>query len=81
MKNFVAKGHTITVVAPEAVLSGQLVLVGAMAGVAACDAAAGASVELSVEGVFDLAKTPADSMTQGAVAKALIATGVIDSGG
>ena len=50
MKNFVAPGNTITAIAPEAVLSGQLVLVGAMAGVANSDAAAGAPVELSVEG-------------------------------
>ncbi len=81
MKNFVAPGNTITAIAPEAVVSGQLVLVGAMAGVANGDAALGAPVELSVEGVFDLAKTPGDAFTQGAVAKALIATGVIDSGG
>ena len=81
MKNFVAPGNTITAVAPEAVVSGQLVMVGAMTGVANADAAAGAPVELSVEGVFDLAKTVGDAMTQGAVAKALIGTGVIDGGG
>ena len=74
-------GNTITAIAPEAVISGQLVLVGAMAGVANGDAALGAPVELSVEGVFDLAKTPGDAMTQGGVAKVITATGVIDSGG
>ena len=73
MKNFVAPGNTITVVAPASgVLSGELILVGAIAGVANGDAVAGAPVELSVEGVFDLAKTPGDAFTQGGVAKAVI---------
>jgi predicted RecA/RadA family phage recombinase len=82
MKNFVAPGNMVTMIAPTGgVVSGQLALIGAVAGVVACDAAAGAPVELAVEGIFDLAKTPGDSMTAGAVAKALIATGVIDSGG
>ena len=76
--NFVAPGNTITVLAPEAVVSGQLVLAGAMAGVASSDAALGAPVELSVEGIFDLAKTVGDALTAGSVAKAVIAgTGVI----
>ena len=76
MKNFVAPGNTITAIAPAGgVLSGALVLVGAMAGVANADAAAGAPVELSVEGVFDLPKTPGDAFTQGGVAKVITATG------
>ncbi len=82
MKNFVAPGNTITVVAPASgVLSGELILVGAIAGVANGDAVAGAPVELSVEGTFDLAKTPGDAFTQGGVAKVITATGIIGAGG
>jgi len=69
--------YGLTVIAPAGgVTAGQLVIVGAIVGVAACDAAAGAQVEVSPEGVFDLAKTPADALAAGAVAKVTVTNGV-----
>jgi predicted RecA/RadA family phage recombinase len=65
MKNFVQNGDVITVIAPYAVTSGQGVQVGALFGVAAYDAAIGASVEIVPEGVFDITANTADTGTQG----------------
>jgi predicted RecA/RadA family phage recombinase len=78
MKNFLAEGRTITVTAPVAVLSGQLIAVGKINGVCGYDAASGAPVEVSVEGVFSLPKTPGDSITAGQAVRAN-ASGVIDA--
>jgi predicted RecA/RadA family phage recombinase len=47
-------------------LSGTLVLVGSIIGVAATDAANGAQVELTTQGVFNLPKITTDVVTQGA---------------
>ena len=69
MKNFVQPGGTLTVTAPANVVSGEIVVAGAVVGVAAYDALSGAPVEVSVEGVFSLAKEPADLLTHGMVAK------------
>ena len=74
MKNFVQPGDTLTVAAPANVVSGEIVVAGAVVGVAAYDALSGAPVEVSVEGVFSLPKEPADLLTHGAVAK-------LDAGG
>ncbi len=65
MKNFVQEGKTITVAAPATVASGQLVVVGSIVGVAAFDAASGAEVEITVEGVFELPKVATDVIVQG----------------
>ncbi|SDL37013.1 DUF2190 family protein [Paracoccus chinensis] len=65
MKNFIAVGNVITVVAPAAVTSGQGMLVGSMFGVAARDAASGAEVELNLTGVFDLPKAASQAWTVG----------------
>ncbi|TKV73302.1 DUF2190 family protein [Bradyrhizobium elkanii] len=57
MKNFVHDGEILTVTAPAGgVLSGDPVLIGAIFGVAAFSAAAGADVEIATEGVFTLPK-------------------------
>jgi predicted RecA/RadA family phage recombinase len=66
MKNFVQSGEVLTVTAPYAVTGGQGVLVGALFGVATCDAANGASVEIVPEGVFDITALTTDVGTQGA---------------
>lgn len=68
MKNFVNEGETVTLIAPYAVTSGGGLLVGALFGVAASDAANGASVEAKTEGVFDLTALSTDTATQGAKA-------------
>jgi len=66
MRNKVQKGRVITVSAPYAVTGGQGVLVGALFGVAAGDAANGAPVEIDREGVFDITAVTADTGNQGA---------------
>ena len=81
MRNFVEPGNTITVIAPAAVTSGQVVIVGSIAGVATNNADVGKELELSVEGVFDLGKVPADALAAGAIAKADPATGIVGTAG
>lgn len=66
MKNFVQEGKTLTLIAPGTVTSGSLVVVGAIIGVAAFDAASGAEVEVATEGVFTLPKVTTDVVTAGA---------------
>lgn len=66
MKNFIQPGDSLTLVAPYAVTSGQGVLVGAIFGVAAYDAALNAVIECQTEGVFDITKEPALAITAGA---------------
>ena len=57
MKNFVQPGqYGLTVTATANVTGGSIVVVGDIVGVAAWDATAGTPVEISPEGVFDLAK-------------------------
>lgn len=67
MKNFIQSGAIVTVAAPAAVSSGDLVLVGALFGVASTDAASGDPVEIATRGVFELPKTSAQAWTQGAL--------------
>lgn len=67
MRNFVQPGDTVTLTAPSGGLaSGAGCLIGALFGVAAADAAAGAEVELVTRGVFDLPKASGVSFTAGA---------------
>ena len=66
MKNFIAIGNVITVAAPAAVNSGDLVLVGSLFGVAAADAASGTDVQLNTGGVYDLPKAASQAWTVGA---------------
>lgn len=65
MKNYIQPGHTVTVTAPAAVSSGDLVNVGLLVGVAVHDAESGADVEIQTRGVFDLAKTSAQAWSVG----------------
>jgi predicted RecA/RadA family phage recombinase len=61
MKNFVQNGDMLTVAAPYTVIGGQGVLVGSLFGIAACDAANGANVEIATEGVFDITALTTDT--------------------
>jgi predicted RecA/RadA family phage recombinase len=61
MKNYVQAGDVIAVVAPYAVASGAGVLLGALFGVAAYDAANGATVDIKRKGVFDITALTADT--------------------
>lgn len=66
MKNYVQPGGTLTLTAPYAVTSGNGLLVGSIFGVAAGDAASGATVEAALTGVFDLTKIGSQAWTVGA---------------
>ena len=56
MNNFIQKGDSITVAAPDTIVSGQGVLIGSLFGVASTDAETGADVALATRGVFELPK-------------------------
>lgn len=59
MRNYIQPGKTLTLPAPAAVASGEVVVIGSIFGVASGDAASGADVDLAVEGVFELPKVSA----------------------
>lgn len=65
MKNYVQRGDTLTLPAPAAVLSGGVVIVGSIIGVANGDAANGAPMDLDVVGVFTLPKVSALAINAG----------------
>jgi predicted RecA/RadA family phage recombinase len=65
MKNYVQDGKVIEVAAPYALTSGQGALVGSLFGVAAGDAANGATVQLKTKGVFDITALTTDTGTVG----------------
>lgn len=67
MKNYVQPGNTLTLTAPAAVSSGDVVLVGAIIGVANGDAGNGDPVDLDTVGVFTLPKTAALAINAGDV--------------
>jgi len=79
VRNFVQPGqYGLTVTAPAAgVTSGELVIIKALVGVAAYDAAAGASVEIATEGIYDLAKNAPDAFNPGDVAKVAAGSNII----
>jgi predicted RecA/RadA family phage recombinase len=62
MMNFIQKGDVVTVIAPDAVSSGDFVVVGALHGVAATDAEQDDEVEIALKGVFEL---PITGLSQG----------------
>lgn len=64
-KNFIQPGRVVSVIAPAAVDSGELVRVGVLAGVTQHAAAAGTPVEIGTEGVWELAKVSAQAWTAG----------------
>lgn len=59
MKNFVQHGVNLTLPAPANVLSGDVVIVGSILGIAAGTAASGADLDVVTEGVFALPKVAA----------------------
>jgi len=67
MKNYVQEGKTITVTVlnSNGVKSGDLLVVGALIGVAAFDAAGGHDVEIATEGVFELRGASLDEIDTG----------------
>lgn len=65
-KNFIQPGNTLTIPAPAAVASGFPVIAGAIVGIAQGDAASGASVDVTVNGVWELPKVAANAFALGA---------------
>ena len=66
MKNYIQSGDVVTIPAPAAVSSGDVVIAGSLIGVAQSDAASGAAVAIATTGVFELAKTDSQAWTVGA---------------
>ncbi len=66
MKNFVQPGKQITIPAPEAITSGQVVTLGGLVGIAAGSAAVGETVDVVLEGVFSVPKVSANVFSVGA---------------
>jgi predicted RecA/RadA family phage recombinase len=67
MKNFIELGDQLTVPAPGGgVVSGQLVIIGSLIGVAGSNAAAGVNFACKTRGVFELPKVSAQAWTIGA---------------
>jgi predicted RecA/RadA family phage recombinase len=65
--NYVQKGDVLTFPAPATVASGEVVVAGALIGVAAGDAASGAPVDLETRGVWRLPKVSADTIDLGQI--------------
>lgn len=65
MKNYVQPGDYLTLTATAAISAGDGVLAGSLFGVAATDAALGATFEAALTGVFDLPKTGSQAWTVG----------------
>jgi predicted RecA/RadA family phage recombinase len=65
MKTFVQDGEILTVTAPAAVVAGQMLRVGVLAGVAITDAANATPVNIATRGVFDVTKTGSQAWTVG----------------
>ncbi len=66
MRNFILQGDTLDVVAPSNVVSGQLVILTGLLGVATTTALAGTTVALKTTGVFELPKLSTEAWTVGA---------------
>ena len=66
MKNFVQAGSALTIPAPAAVASGEVVIVGNIIGIANAAAAFGADLDVTTTGVFSLPKVSGDVFAVGA---------------
>jgi predicted RecA/RadA family phage recombinase len=65
MQNFIQSGKLLTIAAPADVVSGQMVQVGLIFGVATNTVASGLPLVVDTEGVYDLPKTSAEAYTVG----------------
>lgn len=78
MKIHVQAGRTLTIPAPAAVLSGGVVIAGSIVGIANGDAAINESVDIDVEGVFELPKVSALAIAVGDKVYYDAATGLVN---
>lgn len=58
-KNKIQEGKVLSIAAPAAYVSGQLVVIGALAGIALHSSAQGEDVSIDTEGVYELPKKDA----------------------
>jgi len=79
MKNFIQSGTALTIPAPAAVASGDVVVLGAIIGVAQTDAESGADVAIVTEGVFTLPKEAPLTIDAGDVVYFDTAAGEVDT--
>lgn len=77
MKNYLLSGRSLSLPAPRAILSGNVLTVGILAGVAKYDAAQGEPVEVETEGVFQLLKTSGEAWAVGDALYVIPATGIL----
>lgn len=77
MKNFQQSGASMLVIAAAAVLSGSVVKVGSLLGVAAHDAAAGEELQVNLRGVYLVPKVAAAAIVQGEPITYVVATGLV----
>jgi predicted RecA/RadA family phage recombinase len=68
MRNFIQPGKTITIPSPGDVESGDVLIIGGLAGICAGDAANGEDLDLALEGVYTLPKSSAVVLTVGELA-------------
>ncbi|NSZ17559.1 DUF2190 family protein [Agrobacterium vitis] len=66
MKNFIQQGVNLTVPAPADILSGDVVVIGDLHGIASISAAQGQDLVFVTEGVFELPKVAANNFAIGA---------------
>jgi predicted RecA/RadA family phage recombinase len=67
VKNFIEIGDSLTVPAPTGgVVSGDVVIIGSLIGIATATAAVGVAVAVKTKGVFELPKVSAQAWTIGA---------------
>ena len=67
MKNYVAPGSHLTIPAPVDIEAGDVVIAGALKGVAQQDAAQGDDVVIVTEGVYEFTKVGSQAWTVGAL--------------
>ena len=65
-KNFVQDGHILDVLAGSNIVSGAVVIIGTIAGIAIADIASGKTGAVRIAGVFSLPKAAGVAITQGA---------------
>lgn len=66
-KNYVEDGHTIDYTATAAISSGDVVVVGALVGISLSDLAVDETGALRMDGVWQVPKTAAGALDQGAL--------------
>ncbi|WP_107339780.1 DUF2190 family protein [Agrobacterium pusense] len=64
-KNFIQLGDVLTIPAPANTLSGEVVVIGELVGIAQGNAAEGAPLDIRTEGVFELPKVAANAISVG----------------